>query len=182
MIVVVLIGIIAALAAPQIGQGIANNKVSDARNQALVAFRAARTEAARQGRAMGIYVDPGTGQIVRVDRSTSNLCVDLPTGCDLTPPSYGGSDCGLQVLRLADSTYDVHNVEIKGAVLDDADMTSAKAFCITPRGRMYLMTSGVPQPSGKLEILIHRTNDSDDSIGVVRRVIVGTNGLARSLR
>lgn len=182
MIVVVLIGIITALAAPQISQGMANTSVSDATADIVVAFRAARTMSAQQSKAHRVYVDTRDPQIVRVDRGNDNNCDSLPAGCTSDPAaSYGGAHCGLRAAYIKEARYQRRGVRIKGIEIATKAVNNV-SLCITPGGRVYTeaadgTTSRLLRP---VEILVDRTEtDGGRSVGVVRRVIVNTMGISR---
>jgi len=103
MMVVILMAIIAAFAVPQISVSVRNNAVSDATNEVVTAFRAARTMAAQSGMAHRVHLVASAGsQIVRVDRGEDNLCTfDVPpSACNDAPGAlWGGGGCGRRVVR-----------------------------------------------------------------------------------
>jgi prepilin-type N-terminal cleavage/methylation domain-containing protein len=183
MIVVVLIGIIAAVAMPEISQAMANTAVSDASSSAIVAFRAARTMASQQSVAYRIYIGTAAPQVVRVDRGANNTCASLPA-CTTNPtavPAWGGVNCGVQWLYLNESRFQRRGVRIKGVTIAGA----AKApltLCVTPGGKLYEMAGAVPNRiTAPIEILIDRTSGAGVSEGVERRIIVNAMGMARTM-
>lgn len=185
MIVVILIGIVTALAAPEISQAWANNTVSEASNETVIAFRAAITQAKRQGRAMGVFIDKdGANQVVRVDRSATNLCSDLPV-CNTTGPDYGGADCGVYALNLEDGHFVHRGVEISTLGVDDGTGENARGairVCVPPRGPIMEMAGTTPTTiDGNVVVRVHRTTASGTSIGVARTIIIGQNGSPRTL-
>jgi prepilin-type N-terminal cleavage/methylation domain-containing protein len=179
MIVVILIGIVTSVAAPQMSIGMANNSVSNATNETVVAFRYARANAARFGRAMGIFVEAnGTDSFVRVDRSGDNTCDALPTTCNANIPDYGGADCGLRVVLFSRGSYPRHRVQLAGM---NGVAAQPSQLCVTPRGRLMerVVGGGWARTARQVEIGVHRVDASDTSVGVVRAVVVGTSGLPR---
>jgi prepilin-type N-terminal cleavage/methylation domain-containing protein len=184
MIVVVLIGIIAALAMPQISQGMANTAVSDASAETIVAFRAARTLASQQSKAYRIYIATAAPQVVRIDRGLNNTCTSLPAMCNTNPsavPAWGGVDCGVRVLYLNETRYQRRGVRIKGVTVGGASKAPL-TLCVTPGGKLYEMAGAVPNRiTAPIEILIDRTSGAGVSEGVERRIIVNAMGMARTL-
>jgi prepilin-type N-terminal cleavage/methylation domain-containing protein len=186
MIVVVLIGVVTALAAPQLSQAWANNAVSDASNETIIAFRTAITQAKRQGRAIGVFIDRGGAtQIVRVDRSLDNLCSNLPTDCTVVGPGYGGLNCGLHAMTLTDSYYVNRGVKIRTLGIDNGAGEAARAsirICVPPRGQISEMVGAIPTPIvGNVVVRLHRVDSGGASIGVTRTLVIGQNGTPRTL-
>ncbi len=181
LIVVILIGLITALAAPQISQSMANNAVSEAASEVMVSFRAARVNAARTGRAYRVFVSTTAGQqIVRVDQGANNRCSSLPA-CNNTPPNYGGAGCGVYspVLNMNLDPYDRRNVRIQAINLNGATPNEANV-CINPSGRVFWFSGGTWQRlSTYMEISIDRTGAGGVRLGVLRTVAVDSHGTPR---
>ncbi len=180
MIVVILIGIVTALAAPQISQAIKNHSLSDAANQTVLAFRTGRSQAARLNKAFGVFVtNGGVRDLVRVDRSASNLCQNLPAMCTVNPPDYGGPNCGIFALPLDDAQWARRGVRMDQITFNGGNPPSVM-FCITPRGKMVAWNGAARLPMGApVEIRFDRTTAGGASVGVKRTVIVTSTGFPR---
>jgi prepilin-type N-terminal cleavage/methylation domain-containing protein len=182
LIVVILIGIITALAAPQIGQSVANIATSDAASDVMVSFRAARTMSAQKGLAHGVFIDRTAPGIVRVDRSATNLCQGLPA-CTSAAPDFGGPDCAIRVLDLGESRFQRRGVRIPNVEIMEAQ-PNPLSLCIVPNGRMF-WRQGVAgnwlRLTRPVEVSIDRTDEDGRSIGVVRQVLINTMGIPRML-
>ena len=179
MIVVVLIGIITAAAAPQIVQGVSNNTVSEAVYGVVNCFRAARTRAMQQGRAMGVFVSNNGGvQLIRVDRGGDTSCDSMPA-CTTMGPDFGGPDCGLRWLDLNDGHFHRRGVRLRTLSYYDEngvrqDGVSTARFCVLPRGSLRVERGDTWVRVAPVILSIDRTGG-----GVVRRIMVNSMGLPR---
>ena len=182
MLVVILIGIIAALALPAIDQNMANTAVSRASTEFMVSFRMARTLAAQRGIAVGVdIVADGARERVRVDLSTDNLCQNI-TGCNDTPPTYGGDNCGVRYVDLNVGQYSRRHVRVKDMQIGATKGITHLPLCVTPRGKMVQITGATTTNlSGPVEIVFDRTRADGTPIGVERRALIGTNTMPRAL-
>jgi len=182
MLVVILIGIISALALPAIDQSMANTAVSRASTETMVSFRVARTLAAQRGVAVGVNVTAdGARQRVRLDLSTTNLCQNL-AACNDTPPSYGGINCGVRFVDLTTGQYYRRNVRVKGIQIGTTTGITDATFCVTPRGKMVRVVGTGTQPlPGPVEIAFDRLRDDGTPVGVERRALIGINAMPRAL-
>lgn len=173
MIVVMLMALITALAAPNISTAIANNTVSSASNRTLVVFRKARTDATTKRAAMRYMIDQTVGaQLIRLDVGADNTCGTFP-GCTLDPVTgFGSNDCGVAYVDFSDSYFSRRRVRIAAVKLNNADVAGTINLCITPSGKMYRMTPAKTALTGPLEIVLDRTDVSSNTVGVERRVVV----------
>jgi type II secretory pathway pseudopilin PulG len=181
MIVLILMAVITALAVPKISESVANNKVSEAATGTLVVFRAARSEAAVSMRAMRVFIDRNAPtQLVRLDRSSSNLCANLPD-CTTTPPDFGGNPgCGVRWADFARGEFTRRGVRIRDIVVDGVANQTSVSLCVVPSGRVFKTAAGLDLLGTEVQVLFDRTAvDGTTSMGVVRRVIVSTSGMPR---
>lgn len=176
MIVVMLMALITALAVPRITTAVANNTVSSAANKTLVIFRKARTEATTRGpsgAAMRYFIDQTPGQqLIRLDVGAGTACNTLPA-CGTDPSTgFGSNACGIAWLDFESTYYKRRSVQISAVKLNNADLAAPVSLCITPSGKMYRLTPAKVTLAGPLEVLIDRLDSSNNSVGVVRRVVV----------
>jgi type II secretory pathway pseudopilin PulG len=180
LIVVILIAVVTALAAPQISQAIANNKVTDATNQMLITVRAARSMAAVDGSAMGIYVrSTANDQLVRLDRSTDNTCGALPA-CGVDPP-YDRKNCGVDWIDFEEPQWTRYGVRINTIASCTSDAAiNPLTLCVQPSGATFMKTGGAwTRVVDSIDIAVDRVNAANKTVSVVRHVIVTGSGMPR---
>jgi prepilin-type N-terminal cleavage/methylation domain-containing protein len=180
LIVVILIGLVTALAVPQISEAIANNKVTDATNRTLIAVRAARSKASVDGSAMGVYVrSTEDNQLIRLDRSSDNTCSSLPD-CDDDPP-YDRKNCGVDWIDFRNSQWTRYGVRITSVTYNDEDsQVNPLVLCVQPSGSIFMKTGGVwTKVASTIDIAMDRTDDGSNSATVVRHIIVTASGMPR---
>lgn len=180
LIVVILIGLVTALAAPQISQAMANNKVTDATNRMLIIVRAARSKAAVDGSAMGVYLRATTDdQLIRLDRSDDNTCSGLPD-CGDDPP-YDRTSCGLEYIDFQESQWVRYGVRINLiSTCTSADAIDPLRLCVQPSGHTFTQSGAnwvrLDEP---IDIAVDRTDNGTDPASVVRHVLVSASGMPR---
>ena len=179
MVVVVIIGLLAAIAVPQLASRMRERRANQAAQQIALLYRNARL------RAMG----RGFAVMVRYNATSNSFTVleTLPpggvTGCmPLLPPSCVNTNWGLAgASRLVDSFTPnpagvFEGVQVGVTAQPSGNVASTMDLCFTPRGRTFsraLDTAALQPMTGVLDITVGRS-------GMLQRhVNVLPNGMAR---
>ncbi|MEO7112910.1 MAG: prepilin-type N-terminal cleavage/methylation domain-containing protein [Polyangiaceae bacterium] len=205
MTVVILIGILSALALPSmLGMSIDEHVYGDA-NALNDLFREARTHAIGRGAAVMVAMDSSTGTFTAYEAVQPNPGIiggqnSLPLSSCRAPTNWALND---NTSGAAQSAQQFRQVNINGpfettnGIATTIYSTSSGALaaettaylCFTPLGRTYLLDGGNVQlgmfdaaapMSASLQIQVARTN-AGGPIGLVRSVLVPPNGVTRML-
>ena len=171
MVVVILIAVVTGLAAPQIIEAARNSAQADATNEVVVAFRYARTQAARTS----------TSQLVvlNLDATPANQLVSVAQGDDNICTLAGATT--MRTVSFGDPFFVRNGVQLKSVVFQSAPEVNSGLFqvCITPRGRMLAIVGGVPAVlNGPVQLVVARKAGGGWA-GVDRRIIIPANGMPR---
>jgi prepilin-type N-terminal cleavage/methylation domain-containing protein len=177
MVVVVIIGIMASLAVPQIVERLRERRANQAASEIALIYRNARLRALGQGFAVLVRYTSGTGfQVLEAMPAggTSNCTLQMPLTCTTNSWPTTGSTTAYRVIgNFTSSTYPgvTEDVSVAGAATSTLDM------CFTPRGRAFFRVNAantlVPI-TAMVNVAVTRT-----STGNVRNVSVLPNGMAR---
>ena len=196
MVVVLIIGILYALAAPEISEAMKNRRMTDAAVRVLAVYRDARGRAFGRGLAQIVrYEEIGSSARLQHWEGNSNSCsasdwpnITLTAG---KAPTYQDMLVDHEDFSTAGTEW-----ERSGIVLDRLSSTGAAAdasdaafvdLCFTPLGRVFYRTDGTAPfletpPGGRsgYQLRIERFDlSTGDLVGVPRYVIVPTSGTPR---
>jgi len=186
MIVVFLIAVVAALAAPSIQRAQADRRTNQSALELVRLFRHARGDAAGYGRAYVVRIDPddndGEGS-VEVLRGSNNGCNTATFEDDGDPNCQEASCVDVWPEPQARSTFDEH-----GYIIDLNTPAGAHELCFQPNGvvlsRVYETTPGAfvegnadgVFDSGAIVYTLQRTQEGGTAEGVARRVAIPVGG------
>ena len=177
MVVVTIIAVVAALAAPTIGTALANRRTRELSLELVRVVRLGRSTAAGQGRAYMLRIDPGADR-VDLYRGTSSRCNPVAgwtavvgAGC------AGNARCAESIVapQVGDDTYDIAIAGVETPV----------DLCFEPTGVTRWNTGGATfaenHPAGGYQVSVSRMTDGATS-GVVKLVALPLGAEARILR
>jgi prepilin-type N-terminal cleavage/methylation domain-containing protein len=191
MVVVIIIGILAALAVPSMSAARFDRNAYDDAGAVMQLLRSARTRAVARGVAVMIQMtangtaDRGTFQMFEAVSLNPNVSGTANLGSCKTPTQW-------QAPFTTNTILQVDGVDLKGPMEVSADIetqmfASGVAFtagyvCFTPLGRTYLRVDATAAPVfdqllpavSPIEIRVTRANG-----GTVRSVLLPPNGMAR---
>ncbi len=204
MTVVILIGILSALALPSmLGLSIDEHVYGDA-NALNDLFRQARTHAIGRGAAVMVAMDSTAGTYTAYEAVQPNPQLGgpnslplsscrAPTNWALNDSSSGATQSAQQFaqVNLATSFETTNNIASTIYSTSSGALASENTayLCFTPLGRTYLVDGGniqlgmfdtAPPMSASLQIQVARTN-AGAAVGLVRSVLVPPNGVTRML-
>lgn len=186
MVVVIMVGVIAALGIPSIAAQLRDRRTNQAAHEVALLYRQARSLAMGRGGAVLVRFDGAAGGRIEVreaiDEQTGR-CVNLPaTSC-----STANWDAAAKSNRLITS-FDVSNngpyASVKMAFFQ-ADGTSAGTtvdVCFSPLGRPFrrLAFLGTFTPMNDVPyVQVNRVDASNKPEGITRTVLVLPNGTSR---
>ena len=204
MTVVILIGILSALALPSmLGLSIDQHVYGDA-NALNDLFREARTHAIGRGGAVLVAMDSAAGTYTAYEAVQQNpqlggpnslplSSCGAPTNWTLNTPAAGPAQNAAQFaqVNLAGTFETTNNIAAKLYTTSSGALTAETTayLCFTPLGRTYLVDGGAIQAgmftgaapmSATLQIQVSR-NVAGNPTGIVRSVLVPPNGVTRLL-
>lgn len=135
MVVVAIIGISAAIAAPALTQAMANRRANEAQHELVRIGARARSESMAYGRAHLLTFAPGANGTVALWRGRSNLCNGNAWGTIMAAASTCADNPSC-VDAIAMSRYDVgsHSVVM--------EMTGGPWLCFQPDGQVFAAAAG----------------------------------------
>ena len=188
MVVVILIGVLAALGVPSIASVMRDRRTNQAAHEVALLYRQARSMAMGRGAAVLVHFDGAANGRLEIRESldptdATGHCLSLPaTSC-----SAAKWDAASPYNRLV-SSFDVNNSgrysNVKLAFFQ-ADGTSAGSqvdVCFSPLGRPYRRYSftGTFLPMNEVPYLeVNRVDASNKPEGMTRTVLVLPNGTSR---
>lgn len=204
MVVITIIGIVAALAAPGVGKGMRERRKIRAAHEVVRTFQAARQLAIASGAAhMVRYNAAGAGGrgTFEVYRGTTNRCNTSPWDAGIgTTPAIVGSGCDGNLRCVRGASFDPFEFEVTGTpytisvALTSTGLGNTLDVCYEGTGVMSwrLVNTGyfyddpmIPGTTtgvlGAFTFTVSALVNGADP-GVVRRVIVPFGGEARQLR
>ena len=187
MVVVIMIGIIAALSIPSIATQLRDRRTNQAAHEVSLLYRHARSLAMGRGGAVLVRFDGSAKGKIEVREAIDEVtgrCVNLPaTSC-----STANWDAAKTSSNRLIKTFDVNNngpyANVKMAFFQ-ADGTSAGStvdVCFSPLGRPFrrLTYTGAFVPMNDVPYLqVNRVDASNVAEGITRTVLVLPNGTSR---
>jgi prepilin-type N-terminal cleavage/methylation domain-containing protein len=179
MVVVTIIGVVAALAAPTIGTALANRRTNELALEVVRMSRVGRSSAAGYGRAFMMRIDPANDQLT-LYRGVNNRCNPVASW----GPVIGGGCAGnpecidfVAAPVVGSSVYDFRIDGADGAAID---------ICFEPTGVSRWWTGGNTtfadnHPNGGIQVGVRRIEDGVTA-GVEKLVAVPLGADARVIR
>lgn len=186
MVVVAIIAISAALAAPALSEAMAVRRASEASHSLVRIAARGRSEAIAYGRAHLLLWDGASPGGFELWRGRTNLCTANDWGTIVTGTCEANPDCTdqLQMRRYDQGTHTVVVTQPAGAL----------SLCFQPDGEVRFLGGGAPAPNalwtavapvgGATEGLVFEIDRRENgaSAGVIRRVVIPYGGSPRILR
>lgn len=177
MVVLTIVGVVAALAAPTIGDALANRRTNELALEVVRIVREARSSAVGQGRAYLLQVNATTDEL-RLYRGTTNRCMPRASWDAITSPGCEGNiRCTASVRGpvVGSSSYDFQ--------VDEAD--NPIDICFEPTGitRWSVASSAfnLTHPRGGVQVNVRRVVDGATA-GVAKIVVIPFGADARVMR
>lgn len=177
MVVVTIVGIVVALAAPQIGNALANRRTNELALEVVRIVRVGRSAAVGQGRAYLLQVDPSTEEL-SLYRGLTNRCTPRAAWVPITGGGCADNPrCSAFVSGpvVGSSSYDFQ--------VDGADQPID--ICFEPSGITRWAPPGsafnATHPNGGVQINVRRVADGATA-GVVKAVAIPFGADARVVR
>jgi prepilin-type N-terminal cleavage/methylation domain-containing protein len=204
MTVVIIIGILSALALPSMQELSIDQHVYGDANALNDLFREARTHAIGRGAAVMVAMNSATGTYTAYEAVQPNPQLGgqnslplsscrSPTNWALNDNSSGAAQSAQQFRQIIiNNTYETNNGIASTLYSTSSGALAAETtayLCFTPLGRTYLVDGGnvtlgmfnAAQPmSSSLQIQVARTN-ANGIVGIARSVLVPPNGVTRLL-
>jgi len=183
MVVVVIIGLLAAIAVPQIASRMRERRTNQAAQQIALVYRNARLRAMGRGFAVLVNYNATTGDFRVLETLPAGGLTDctprLPPSCTNTNWALATATREVEHFNPSLSGANGTFAGVKVAVTAQPSGTVATNLdvCFTPRGRTFsrLVTANTLQPmTGLIEIVVGRAAPM-----LQRRVNVLPNGMAR---
>jgi Tfp pilus assembly protein FimT len=177
MVVVTIVGVVVALAAPQIGNALANRRTNELALEVVRIVRVGRSASVGQGRAYLLQVDPATDELT-LYRGMTNRCTPRASwnaitsaGCEGNPRCAAYAEAPV----VGDSTYDFQ--------IDGAD--NPMDVCFEPTGITRWSTGGSAftetHPNGGIQVNVRRVVGGSTA-GVAKLVAIPFGADARVIR
>lgn len=177
MVVVIIVGVVAALAAPTIGNALANRRTNELALEVVRIVRQGRSAAVGQGRAYFLQIDPATEEMM-LFRGRTNRCTPHASWAAITSAGcHGNPRCTAYVEGpvVGTSSYDIQ--------IDGAD--NPIDICFEPSGitRWSQASSAfaATHPRGGVQVNVRRVVDGSTA-GVAKIVVVPFGADARVMR
>jgi prepilin-type N-terminal cleavage/methylation domain-containing protein len=197
MIVVSIIGISAAVAAPAFSRAMADNRAGQATRELVRMGRRARSETAAYLRAHLLWIQPAVnGGTISLIRGSTNSCLTQNWSASYLAGECGvlGSPC-LENVDLGAAQYNgVYATEMMFEPTGGGAVTpTATALCYAPNGVVWHDQGGNlaglnlsdantnPNARGGFRFVVRMMDEDGDLRGVVRRMIFPLGAAARSL-
>ena len=185
LVVVIMIGIIVALAIPSISSQMKNRRMDQAAHQVALIYRQARALAMGRGSAVLVHFDGGPVPQGRIElREAQDVdpahCLTLPaSSCSLA--NWNSASPQNRLVTTFDPTelLDVYsNVQLKVYLPDGTPAGSAVDICFSPLGRAYrrLSFTGTFAPMSDVPYV---EVTPIDGFGRTRTVLIMPNGASR---
>jgi len=195
MVVVLIIGILSALAAPEISEAMMNRRMTAAGVRVMAIYRGARARALGRGLAQMVrYTQIGNSATVEHWEGNSNSCAASDWATIVTTRAAAPTFRRMLVDEENFSTVGT-DWERSGIVLNRLNVTGNLAggsiapqvdLCFTPLGRLFYRSGGagpfldVPNGETGYQLRIERLDlGTGSKVGVARYVVVPTSGTPR---
>ena len=174
MVVVVIIGILASLAVPQIVERLRERRANQAAQEIALMYRNARMRAVGQGFAVLVRYNATGFEVRQALPPAAGACtLQLPPSCTTNLWLTPGTD-----YRVIDAFNANNYPGVTEAVTAGTGAVTALDLCFSPRGRTFSRTNpaNVLNPTaGMTDVAVSRTAVP----GKIRRVSILPNGMAR---
>ena len=183
MVVVVIIGLLAAIALPSIAARMRERRTNQAAQQIALLYRNARLRAMGRGFAVLVNYSSATGSFRVLETLPAGGLTDctprLPPSCTNTSWAVATATRVVETFNpsASGSTGSYAGVSVSVTAQPSGNTASTLDLCFTPRGRTFsrLLTADTLQPmTGVIEITVGRAAPM-----LQRRVNVLPNGMAR---
>ena len=181
MVVVLIIGLLAAIAVPQITSRMRERRASQAAQQLALLYRNARLRAMGRGFAVLVNYSASTGEFRVLETLPAGGLTDcvprLPPTCSNTSWAVPTATRLVEKLTPSGVTGIYSGITVSVATQPGSSVTSTLDLCFTPRGRSFSRTalSNPLQPmTGVVEITVGRATPM-----LQRRVNILPNGMAQ---
>ncbi|HEY0466226.1 MAG TPA: type II secretion system protein [Polyangiaceae bacterium] len=181
MVVVVIIGLLAAIAVPQIAGRMRERRANQAAQQIALLYRNARLRAMGRGFAVLVNYSSATGAFRVLETLPAGYLLDctprLPPSCTNTDWTQPGATRLIETFNPSLSGTVYAGVAVSVSAQPAGDVASNLDLCFTPRGRTFSrLATGAPlQPmTGVIDVTVDRGADT-----LQRHVNVLPNGMAR---
>lgn len=186
MVVVILIGVLAALGVPSIATQLRDRRTNQAAHEVALLYRQARSLAMGRGAAVLVRFDGSANGRIEVRESMDpdpGHCLSLPAASC----SAANWNAASPLNRLV-SSFDVNNngpyanVRMKFLQADGAAAGNAVEICFSPLGRAFRRFSftGAFAPMTEVPYLeVNRVDAANNPEGITRTVLVLPNGTSR---
>jgi prepilin-type N-terminal cleavage/methylation domain-containing protein len=196
MVVIIIIGIVAALAVPTMAAARTDRHAYDDAGQIMQLFREARTRAVARGAAVLIAFTAGNGDVGTFQMFESVTVNPGGVGNNRTPVAScktptvwnlgGANNVFVDGLNLNGTIEAQYNIQTQFVVYDPvlgATPFGGGFICFTPLGRTYFnqvtpIFDGLQPMLQPLEFQVTR-NSGGVPIGTIRSVLLPPNGMAR---
>jgi prepilin-type N-terminal cleavage/methylation domain-containing protein len=197
-VVVILIGVFAAMAMPQVTKQLRDRRVHEAAQRVALIYQQARIRAMGQGGAILVRYTAGTNtqgsfetKEALVGTSDSKNCALVPsTSCTQTAWTTAGSTQTRSIQTIDFGTesglgfISGINPGVFATLTPDPSSTNTTAMdvCFTPLGRAYVAyggTSTMTPLAGVPVINVFRKDSTGAALGLTRHVLVLPTGIAR---
>ena len=198
MIVVVIIGVLSALAAPEVTEAMRNRRHQEAAVRTLDVYRTARARALGRGLAELVrYREVGTSAVVEAWEGNTNGCSSsdwiAATGSEGNAPTYEDMLLTREDFSQADSEWVSSGIRLdRFSVVGGAgdSVASTVDLCFTPLGRVFFRTdpagafAEAPLGAGAVsgyQLRITRRDMADPAVfvGTARYVVIPLSGTPR---
>jgi type II secretory pathway pseudopilin PulG len=194
MVVVILVGILAVIAAPSMSTARDDRHCFDDASQIAELFRSARTRAIGRGAATLVQMSPGSASRGRFELYEAQVTALGPVGLGLAGTPMTTCSAPTAWVGGSATRYFIDAVDLNGPVEAEAGITAqindpggvqtSGFVCITPLGRYYYSTASPPNftpgvtMSQALQIKVTRSV-SGVQAGIARTVYVPPSGATR---
>lgn len=181
MVVVVIIGLLAAIAVPQIASRMRERRTNQAAQQIALLYRTARLRAMGRGFAVLVNYNAASGAFRVLETLPAGGLTDctprLPPSCLNTNWALPTATREVEHFNPSQSSGNSAGILVSVTAQPSGTAASNLDVCFTPRGRTFsrLVTANVLQPmTGVIEIVVGRAAPM-----LQRRVNLLPNGMAR---
>lgn len=188
MAVVILVGILAAIAVPAAASAMRERRSARAAHQIVLLYNLARSRAMARGSAVLVRYNPSLGgfevrEAITGANNAANVCDLIPnTRCTVDWNGVTQNQLLEEFKPLGTDTYD--GVTMQYTEHDESTDTVRAIVdtCITPSGRAFFRTTtagGFQEITGVHDIRVWMAAPNGNVIGVERTIYVFPNGTAR---
>jgi Tfp pilus assembly protein FimT len=187
MVVVIVIGVLAALGIPSIAAQMRDRRTNQAAHEVALLYRQARSMAMGRGAAVLVRFDGSANGRIEVRESMGKVdgrCLNLPaTSCSAANWNAAATEFNRLVATFdLDNNGTYKNVKMAFFQADGAAAGNAVEVCFSPLGRPYrrFAFTGTFVPMAEVPyIQVNRVDAANQPEGITRTVLVLPNGTSR---